>query len=374
MRTIRAISVPFLFSILTLIPVLSQAVAEDQLTYPIVIRFSHVVSEQTAKGIGAKLFKKRVEERFRGMVDVEIYPRSQKFTDTQVVTALLFGDVEMAAPSFAKLAPYAANLRVFDLPFLFPDAEAVHRFQESAAGRKLLDAMLPIGIKGLAYWDNGMRVISSDRPLLRPSDANGLLFRIEPSAVFHAQYLSIGVVPRPMPFKLLTDAIRQGLVNGQENTWSNIYAQGVHRFHKHFTEIDHSFLGYMVITSEKFWDSLPSEIRTELEQIMAEVTAEVNTLAAEKTREYRAKVLEAKDVETIRPTSDGVQEWRTAMCPVWNRFAPDVQSDVMMAAMEGSPMEVASSDGLTTLDPQTNTGSYYSGASDEAAPCLSALR
>ncbi|MCP5363789.1 MAG: DctP family TRAP transporter solute-binding subunit [Hyphomicrobiales bacterium] len=374
MRTIRALSIPFLCAALALLLALSHARTEDQLDDPIVIRFSHVVSEDSAKGIGAELLKKRVEERLAGKVRVEVYPRSQKFTDTQVVTALLFGDIEMAAPSFAKLAPYAASLTVFDLPFLFPDVEAVHRFQGSPSGQKLLNAMRPVGIKGLAFWDNGMRVVSSDRSLQRPSDASGLSFRIEPSAVFHAQYASLGAVPRPMPFKLLIDALRQGLVNGQENTWSNIYAQGVHRFHKHFTELNHSFLGYMVITSDQFWAGLPPEIRVKLEQILAEVSADVNRRAAEQARDHRAKLIGTEGIEIVRPTPDALHEWRAAMCPVWNRFAPDVERDVMMAAVDDGSMEVVRSDAPTTAVQHTHVGTYYVGAADEAALCLSAYR
>jgi C4-dicarboxylate-binding protein DctP len=370
MKVVAAV-VGFLF--LT-IAVFNQAQAESVISdppeAPILIRFSHVVSENTAKGVGAELFKKRVEERLPGKVRVEVYPRSRKFTDNEVVMALLFGDVEMAAPSFAKLTQFGEDLRVFELPFLFPDVESVRRFQESQEGRKLLRSMLPIGIHGLAYWDNGMRVISATRPLRHPSDAKGLSFRIEPSAMLHKQYSQLGVVPRPMPFSQLTDAIRDGLVSGQENTWSNIYSRGVHRFHKHFTELDHSYLGYMVITNQAFWEGLPADIRVALDEIIVEVSKEVNEVAAKQAVEYRRKVAEADNTEIIRPTPQDAQEWQDAMCQVWKQFAPDIEADVLAAAMDAGATSLVTAAGDANPIGGLAVASYDSGVSNDVSPCF----
>ncbi len=298
----------------------------------IVIRFSHVVGTNTPKGIGANLFKEKVEQRLAGKVRVEVYPRSQRFTDDQVLLALLFGDAEMAAPSLAKFRSYNKSLQVFDLPFLFKDLDAVHTFQASKTGRALLDSMAPRGIKGLAYWDNGPRVMSANRPLRVPGDAKGLIFRIEPSAVFQEQYARLGVVAIPMPFKRVTDAVREGLVKGQENAWSNIYSRRLHKFQRHFTEAGHSFLGYMVVTSTAFWQGLPTDIRIELEAILAEVTAEVNRLAGEKAESDRRKVAAAEGVEILRLGDAEREAWRQRLVPVWKKFETEIGADVIKAA------------------------------------------
>jgi C4-dicarboxylate-binding protein DctP len=300
---------------------------------PITIRFSHVVGENTPKGIGANLFKTLAEERLAGRVRVEVYPRSQKFNDNQVILGLLFGDVELAAPSLAKFRNFTKKLQVFDLPFLFNDIEAVHRFQAGETGRKLLGSMASRGIKGLAYWDNGARVISSVRPLRLPADAQGLTFRIEPSAVFREQYARLGVVAIPMPFKRVYDAVKEGLVKGQENAWSNIYSRRIHTLHRYFTEIEHSFLGYMVITSSKFWDGLPADIRSQLEAILAEVSTEVNRLAREKARGDRQKILESGPVDILALTDEQRAAWRKAMTPVWKEFEDEIGADTITAAV-----------------------------------------
>ncbi len=299
---------------------------------PILIRFSHVVGENTPKGMGAKKFKELVETRLAGKVEVEIYPRSQKFTDEQALLGLLFGDVEMAAPSFTKFRKFSRTIQVFDLPFLFENIDAVHRFQQSEAGQKLLSSMESRGIKGLSYWDNGMRVISADRPLLKPSDLKGLTLRIEPSYVFQRQYARLGAIATPMPFKRLPDALRVGVVDGYENAWSNILSRKLHLLRPHFTEVGHSYLGYMVVTSVSFWDKLPSEIQTEIKNILDEVTVMVNQLATEKETADKKVIVTTSKVKIFTLNAQQKQAWKDAMKPVWEEFKNEIGEEIINAA------------------------------------------
>jgi C4-dicarboxylate-binding protein DctP len=299
---------------------------------PIVIRFSHVVAEDTPKGIGARLFEERAEARFPGRVDVQLLPRSQKFPDEEVLVAL-FGDVEMAAPSFTLFRSFSPIYQVYELPFMFQSVDHVHRFQDSDTGQRMLTALQEQGLRGLAYWDNGMRVISANKPISVPADAEGLLFRIEPSAVFQAQYKRIGAVAIQMPFRLVADAIRDGVVEGQENSWSNIYSRGIHRLQKDFTELNHSYLGYMVVTSDAFWASLPDDIRTGLEEILAEITIEVRAMAEQKAVEDRRKAITEGNLVMVYPTDDQRALWRDAWLPVWNDFEEKIGGDIIDAAV-----------------------------------------
>ena len=306
------------------------ALAQDG---PIVIRFSHVVDERTPKGIGAEMFKQRAEARLPGRVVVEVYPQARRYTDEEVVTAMALGDVELAAPSFTQFRGFNRAMQVFELPFLFRDVDHVHRFQQSTVGRQLLDFMLPQGIMGLAYWDNGMRVISANKPLLVPADARGLLFRTEPSAVFQAQYQRIGAPVLPLPFRAVPDAIREGLVEAQENSWSNIYSRGIHTLHRSFTELDHSFLGYMVVTNADFWTRLPPDVRATLDAILAEVTVEVNAIAREHAESDRQKAKDEGRIDILTPTPAQVEDWREAFTPVWQDFEPQIGREIIDAAL-----------------------------------------
>ncbi len=303
---------------------------------PVLIRFSHVTSEATPKGHGAALFKKLAEERLAGKVRVEIYPRALKFNDDQALLALLFGDIELAAPSFSKFRSFSRKIQVFDLPFLFSDVDAVHRFQKSEAGRGLLDSMLSQGIKGLAYWDNGMRVMSANRPLRTPKDLKRLRFRIEPSAVMQAQYRALGVATVPMPFKQVREALKMGLVKGQENAWSNIYSNGFHDYQRYFTEARHSFLGYMLVTSAEFWAGLPPEIRVELDKIVGEVTEKVNQNAREKAEQDRQRVIDSRKAEVTTLTDTQLEEWRKLLTPIWKQFEHEIGTDIIEQAMSAN--------------------------------------
>lgn len=300
---------------------------------PIVIRFAHVVDESTPKGIGAQMFKERAEDRLGGRVRVEVYPRAQRFTDEEVLVAMVLGDVEMAAPSFTQFRSFTRALQVFELPFLFADVGHLHRFQNSEIGQQLLDFMLPQGLKGLAYWDNGMRVISADKPLLVPEDAAGLLFRTEPSAVFQEQYNRIDVATLPLPFRDVPDAIKTGLVDGQENSWSNIYSRGIHKLHRSFTELDHSFLGYMVVTNADFWAGLPDDVRTTLETVLDEVTTEVNALAQRQAKTDRDKAQKEGAIEIVAPAPAQLDAWRNDFMSVWPEFEPQIGAAIVDAAI-----------------------------------------
>lgn len=305
---------------------------KDATAQPITIRFSHVVGENTPKGIGAKMFKEAVEKRLAGKVVVEIYPKSQKYTDEQAILGLLFGDVEMAAPSFTKFRKFSKTLQVFDLPFLFENVEEVHKFQQSAAGQKLLSSMEDRGIKGLTYWDNGMRVISAKKPIKNPADLDGLTFRIEPSFVFQKQYARFGAIANPMPFRRLHDALRVGIVDGHENAWSNMLSRKLHLLRPYFTEVGHSYLGYMVVTSVNFWNTLPADIRTELETILSEITVTVNTLALEKEMNDKKAIMSDAKVQVITLDEAAKKEWRDALIPLWAEFENDIGKEIMDAA------------------------------------------
>ncbi len=313
---------------------LSLMISSEGKTEPIVIRFSHVVAEDTPKGIGAQMFKELVEQRLPGKVVVEIYPRSEKFTDEQAIIGLLLGDVEMVAPSFSKFCRFGKSLEIFDVPFMFDNVAEVHRFQQSDAGQKLLSSMESVGIKGLQYWDNGMRVLSANKPIKAPEDLKGLCFRIESSRVFYSQYTGLGATPMILPYKELPEALKIGIVDGYENSWSNILASKLYLLRRNYTEVDHTFLGYMVATSVSFWDGLPDDIRQELERALNEVTDKVNKLAEEKAMADRATLLEAGLVEVISLNEDERQEWKDLLGPMASQFADDIDPKIMLSAKE----------------------------------------
>lgn len=299
---------------------------------PIVIKFSHVVGDQTPKGQGALMFKKLVEERLPGKVKVEVYPNSTLYGDDKEMEALLLGEVQIIARSLAKFDQYTKTVQLFDLPFLFDDIAAVDRFQQSPEGQKLLKSMESKNITGLAYWHNGMKQLSANKPLRTPEDARGLTFRIQTSAVLEEQFKAVDAKAKPMIFSVVYQGLRTGLVNGTENTYSNFYNQKLNEVQQYVTESNHGILDYMLISTSDFWNGLPPDIRSELEKIVVESTAHTNQEAERFNQQDKQHVLDAKTTEIITLTPQERSVWRERMKPVWAKFETEIGPDLIKAA------------------------------------------
>jgi C4-dicarboxylate-binding protein DctP len=298
----------------------------------IVIKFSHVTNtDKHPKGIAATLFQNRVNEEMNGKACVEVFPNSTLYNDDQVLEAMLQGDVQMAAPSLSKFEQFTKVFRIFDLPFMFKNVEAVDAFQKSEAGEAMKASMTRRGLLGLEFWHNGMKQMSANRPLNLPSDAAGLKFRVQPSDVIKAQMEAIGVSPQPMAFSEVYGALQTGVVDGQENTWSNIYGQKFFEVQDGITETNHGIIDYMVVTSVDWWESLPDDVRTQLATILEEVTTERNAEVGKVDAEARQAVLDAGST-IIELDADARQVWVDAMKPVWDQFVADVGQDNIDAA------------------------------------------
>lgn len=227
-----------------------------------VIKFSHVTNtDRHPKGIAASLLMERVNTEMDGVACMEVYPNSTLYNDDQVLEAMLQGDVQMAAPSLSKFEQFTKVFRIFDLPFMFKDIDAVDAFQASDTGQEMLESMTRRGLLGLAYWHNGMKQMSANVPLLEPTDADGLKFRVQNSEVLKAQMAAMGASPQPMAFSEVYGALQTGVVDGQENTWSNIYGQKFFEVQDGTTETNHGVIDYLVVTGTDWWDSLDADVR-----------------------------------------------------------------------------------------------------------------
>ncbi|WP_316014424.1 DctP family TRAP transporter solute-binding subunit [Roseobacter sp. HKCCA0434] len=296
------------------------------------IRFSHVTAETGhPKGEAALLLAQRINEDLDGRACMEVYPRSSLFNDDDVLPAMLRGEVEMAAPSLSKFGAYTSQLQVFDLPFLFEDILAVEEFQYSPEGAALKLSMEGEGLIGLEFWHNGMKQFSANRPLQMPGDAEGLVFRIQPSAVLDAQMQALGAEGVPMPFSAVYDALEAGEVDAQENTWSNIYTQSFHTVQDGVTESNHGIIDYLVVTSADWWNGLDAGLRDDIAQILLEVTHERNRFAFELGELNKIRV--RQDGSTIRALSEEERAaWVAALAPVWDQFRGEIGDDLIAAA------------------------------------------
>ncbi|MGI3212103.1 TRAP transporter substrate-binding protein [Roseovarius tibetensis] len=298
-----------------------------------VVKFSHVTNtDKHPKGIAASLLAERVNAEMDGTMCMEVYPNSTLYNDDKVMEAMLQGDVQLAAPSLSKFETFTKKYRLFDLPFLFEDIDAVDRFQASEAGQALLDTMQRRGLQGLGYWHNGMKQMSANVPLLEPSDAEGLKFRVQSSDVLVAQMEAIGASPQKMAFSEVYGALQQGVVDGQENTWSNIYGKKFFEVQDGITETNHGIIDYMLVTSTDWLDGLDADVREQFMTIVDEVTQTRNAESAQVNQEAKQAIIDAGG--TVRQLTPEQREmWVEAMNPVWEQFESDVGEENLDAAV-----------------------------------------
>ncbi|GAB6045463.1 TRAP transporter substrate-binding protein [Caminibacter profundus] len=304
-----------------------------------VIKFSHVVSPNTPKGKAADYFAKRVEELSHGKIKVKVFPNAQLGKDKVILRKMKFNTVQMAAPSFSKFTGLVPQLGLFDLPFLFKDENHLHKVLDGEVGKKLLDMVTKKGYVALAYWDNGFKQMTdSKRPLIKPEDAKGLKFRVMSSKVLIEQFKALGAIPVVLPFSEVYSALQQGVVDGQENTISNIYTKKFYEVQKYMTMTNHGYLGYMVVISKKFWNKLPNDLKNVIKQAMKEATEkeriwakELNNEQLNKIKEYAKKTVKLQ-IDYLTPKER--LAWEKKLRTIYPKFYNTIGKDLIEAAIK----------------------------------------
>jgi len=297
-----------------------------------VIKFSHVVAQDTPKGKAAEFFAKKANELTKGKVKVEVYANSALYKDKEEMEALQLGSVQMLAPSLAKFGPLGVKeFEVFDLPFIFDNRDDLHKVTNGPVGAKLLKKLESRGITGLAYWDNGFKVFSANKPLKTVADYKGLKYRIQSSKVLEEEIRALGGLPQVMAFSEVYQALQTGVVDGTENPVSNLYTQKMHEVQKHLTLTDHGYLGYAVIVNKKFWDGLPADVRTALDGAMKDATVYANQIAEKENNGDLEKVKASGKTTIYTPTPAEKAALKQALTPVHAKMAGRIGQDVIDA-------------------------------------------
>jgi C4-dicarboxylate-binding protein DctP len=297
---------------------------------PIIIKFSHVVAVDTPKGKGAERFKQLAEERTKGRVKVEVYPNSSLFKDGEEMEALQLGSVHMLAPSLAKFGPLGVReFEVFDLPYVFDNYDELHKVTEGTVGKNLFKKLESKGIVGLAYWDNGFKVMSANKPIRMPADYKGLKMRIQSSKVLGDEMKALGAIPQVMAFSEVYQALQTGVVDGTENPPSNFYTQKMHEVQKYLAMTDHGVIEYAVIVNKKFWDGLPADIRTTLEGAMKDATKYANDIAKKENDDALEAVKKSGKTEILVLTPEQKAAMKKALVSVHKENESRVGKDTL---------------------------------------------
>jgi C4-dicarboxylate-binding protein DctP len=297
---------------------------------PIVLKFSHVVAPDTPKGKGSEKFKELAEKYTNGKVKVEVYHNSSLYKDKEELEALQLGAVQMLAPSNSKFGPIGVKeFEVFDLPYIVPTKAALRKVTDGPIGLRMLKLLEPKGMVGLAYWDNGFKLMSANKPLRNPEDFKGLKFRIQSSKVLEAQFRAFGAIPQVMAFSEVYQALQTGVVDGQENTPSNMYTQKMHEVQKYTTLSDHGYIGYVVVVNKRFWDGLPADVRGQLQKAMAEATQYSNDISKTENEEALADMKKSGKTQFIELTAAQQAAWRKTLDPLYTDMAARVGKNVI---------------------------------------------
>lgn len=299
---------------------------------PIVIKFSHVTARDTPKGAAAEQFKKLAEERTQGRVRVEVFANSALYKDKEELEALQMGAVQMLAPSLSKFGPMGVkDFEVFELPYLFDGYDSVHKITRGPVGEQLMKKLEPTGITGLAYWDNGLRQMSSNRPLRTVSDWKGQKFRIVSAKVTEAYTRAMGAIPQVMAFSEVYQAMQTGVVDGGENALSNMYTQKFYEVQKYITLSDHGYLGYLVVVNKGFWDKLPPDIRTTLTGAMRDASRFNDEIAERDNRQALEAIRKSGKTEVITLSAEEKTAWKKQMLPVHKQVEDRVGKELIQA-------------------------------------------
>ncbi|KGJ17470.1 C4-dicarboxylate ABC transporter [Paracoccus sanguinis] len=310
--------------------IVAAALAVPAVAQDITIKFSHVVAPDTPKGKAAQKFKELAEQYTEGKVKVEVYPNSQLYKDKEELEALQLGSVQMLAPSLAKFGPLGIpDFEAFDLPYIFDGYDQLRKVTDGEVGKGMLAKLEDKGIKGLAYWDNGFKIMSANSPLHTPDDFLGLKMRIQSSKVLEAEMNALGAVPQVMAFSEVYQALQTGVVDGTENPPSNMFTQKMHEVQKHATISNHGYLGYALIVNKAFWDGLPEDIRGQLDKAVAEATAYGNGIAKEENDKALEAMKAAGKTEFHELTPEEKEAWRAALLPVREEMAGRIGADLI---------------------------------------------
>ena len=297
----------------------------------IVIKFSHVVAENTPKGMAAQRFAREVQERTGGRVEVQVFPNSSLYADGEEMQALQEGAVQIIAPATSKLGGLFPYWQVMDLPFAFQDTNAVHQALDGPIGQKLTESLENQGFIALAFWDNGFKQLTNNmRPIVTPDDLQGLRFRVMMnSSVLQEQFRILGGRSTPLPFNDVYRYLEKNQLVGQENTISNIYSKKFYQVQKFMTITNHGYLGYVVLVNNDYWDELPQDIREIIKDVMDEVTVWEHEAASEMNKLNFKSMQEYSKIEITELTPEERELWAQAFRPLYDYFGRKISVDLM---------------------------------------------
>ncbi|MBB5179708.1 C4-dicarboxylate-binding protein DctP [Planomicrobium koreense] len=301
------------------------------------IKFSHVVAENTPKHQGALAMKEYIEAESDGKITVEIYPNSSLFGDQDEYQNLVSNNVQFIAPDLSKFVGNNPQFNVPSLPFLFDNDDEAIAFWDGEKGTEILGSLEADGVLGLKMWPNGGKhVTNNERAITSPADFKGLKFRTQGGQVLEAVYSTLGAGSESIPFSELYTALDQGVVDGQENTFSNIESKKFDEVQEFMTIMNHTRVDYAIFTNTEFWEGMNEETKAIVEAGVEEGTKVAREEALTLNEKALELIKERGEIEITELTPEQVEEFKTALEPIYEEFEEEIGADVYEAAREAA--------------------------------------
>ncbi|RED17831.1 TRAP transporter substrate-binding protein DctP [Pontivivens insulae] len=282
------------------------------------------------KGEAAGLLASFVNSELDGRACMTVVADAPGYSDSTVLEGLAEGRYNMAAPAMGNLGNISERFLIFDLPFMFRDLSVVFEYHDGKLGRELLRDAEEDGLLGLAYWTDGMKALSANRAVELPADFEGLTFGTQDALIEQFYFREMGAETETIELANLADALSEGIVDGQNTTWTNISARGLALDHEQIVESNHGLVQYMVVTDPIFWNGLDADLRADLELLIEIVAQERNRFAFELANIAKREAL-SDGIEIATLDEEEYRTWRLAMQSTWLHFGGVIGFDQISA-------------------------------------------
>jgi TRAP-type transport system periplasmic protein len=285
------------------------------------IKFGHVGEPGSLFAASAEEFAKRANAKLGGKAKVVVYGSSQLGGDKELLQKLKLGTVDIALPS-TVMSSEADLFGVFEMPYLVKDREHMKKIEKDVFWKSLAPEAEKKGLKVIAVWENGYRhITNSKRPINTPADLQGIKLRVPEGKWRVKMFQTYGANPSPMKFSEVFTALQTGVMDGQENPFTQIYSAKFQEVQKFLSLTGHVYTPAYATVGAKKWASLPAEVRKTLEAVAKETQSFVYQSAAKAEDDLLGK-LKSGGMQVNTPDKNAFIK---ASKPVYDEFAKEVK-------------------------------------------------
>jgi len=298
------------------------------------IKFGIGLNDTSPQYLSVEYFGEILDQRTDGRLNVDIFPNSQVGDDKEMMSALQSGSLDMTYPSTSAATTLVPELRVFDLPFMFPTAEDADAVVDGPIGDEMLARFDGTGIKALSWADNGFRNLTNSKKAVEtPADVAGLDLRVMENALQIDVWKALGANPTSMAFGEVFSALEQGVVDGQENPWSTIYSSKFFEVQGFGSQTGHVYTPFLIMMSQQTFDDL-SAADQKIVQEAAKAAGDYDRVINREYDDFAKAELAAAGMVITDLTPEQLKAFQDATQPVYDTWGPEIGSELVKSVQD----------------------------------------